>query len=114
MDGTRSLNENLDGASSRSAARCEAQTDVILDTVAGAFQVSRDQLPLKDLSGSEDAKQNQKVRAGDLIDPEDDAPFAYAQVLAADEGTCLTPEIRKHFEERLQAQRPTAAGEISE
>ena len=95
------------------SARGEAQTDVILDTVAGAFQVPREQLPLKDLSESEDAKQNPKVRVGYLIDPEDDAPFGYAQVLAADEGTCLTPEIRKHFDERLHAQRPAAEGEIS-
>ena len=47
-----------------------------------------------------------------MIEPEGDI-FTYAQVIVADEGTCLTPEIRLRFENAIQKQPAVATGQIS-
>jgi hypothetical protein len=85
-------------------------SEAVLDAVAKSFRYPRERLQLKDLTQSEEAKSNPKLRAAYLITAADNT-FAYVQVVATEEGGCLTPGIKERFEKVIEGQSALPQGE---
>lgn len=79
-------------------------SEAVLDAVASAFQFPKERLRIRDVSNSEDAKKNPKIKAGYFIDTSDNT-FAHVQFLVTEPGSVLTPEVEERFRNALTEQR---------